>query len=225
MAFTAKSSKALQSFRGGLNSLAKNPWIQNLGNGCCEVAPVIDQDRLNRTIHAENALVHSRPFGNRLHWQFGELDDTTRRQIVAHINTQGVGAQLEIIVIPTFAFVHSIHTVTLAEETGLVFELKTRNGTPIPSDQEIKVSETDAGDGCGEVARVKAAADKANIGALDGASRVHNIFVAANGGEFSLDSDVIILEVKSLPADGVKGFFDILVHNTTVAAGRSEATR
>lgn len=225
MARVAKSSKAHQSFRGGLNDLSKNPWLQNIGNGCCEVAPAIDQDRLNPTINPENALVHSRPFGNRLHWRFSELDDTTRRQIAAHINTHGVGAQLEIIVIPTFAFVHSIHTVTLAEEAGLVFELKTRNGTLIPSDQLIKVSETDSGDGCGEVARVKAAADKASIGPLAGASRVHNFFVAGDGGSFALEADVLILEVKSVPADSVIGSFDILVHSTTVAAGRSEAAR
>ena len=225
MAFVAKDPKAHQSFRGGLNSLATNPWLQNIGNGCCEPSHAVDQDRLNRTINPENALVHSRPFGNRLHWRFSELDDTTRRQIVAHINKVGVGAQLEIIVIPTFGFLHSIHTVTLAEESGLVFELKTRNGTLIPSGQLIKVSETDSGDGCGEVARVQGAADPADIGPLEGASRVHNFFVADNGGEFALEADVIILEVLSLPADGVVGSFDLLVHSTTVAAGRSEATR
>lgn len=225
MARVAKSPKAHQSFRGGLNDLSKNPWLQNIGNGCCEAAPVIENDRLNATINPENALVHSRPFGNRLHWRFSELDDTTRRQIVGHINKVGVGAQLEVIVIPTFGFVHSIHTVTLAEESGLVFELKTRNGTLIPSGQLIKVSETDSGDGCGEVARVQGEADPADIGPLEGASRVHNFFVADNGGEFALEADVIILEVLSLPADGVVGSFDIMVHSTTVAAGRSESAR
>jgi hypothetical protein len=225
MARVAKNVKAHQSFRGGLNDLSKNPWLQNIGNGCCEVAPAIDQDRLNPTINPENALVHSRPFGNRLHWRFSELDDTTRRQIAAHINTHGVGAQLEIITIPTFGFLHSVHTVTLAEESGLVFELKTRNGTAIPSGRLIKVSETDSGDGCGEVARVQAAADKANIGPLAGASRVHNFFVSDDGGSFALEADVLILEVKSLPADSVIGSFDILVHSLTVAAGRSEAAR
>lgn len=225
MTFNVKGPKALQVFRGGLNDLSKNPWLQHIGNGCCEPTHKVDQDRLNRTINPENALIHSRPFGNRLHWWFSEHDDSTRRNIVKHINDNGVGAQIEIIVIPTFAFVHSIHTVTLVEEAGLVFELKTRNGTLIPSGQKIKVEETDGADGCGEVSRVLGAADETAIGELNGASRVHNFFVADNGGEFALDSDVIILEVKSLPAGGVKGTFDILVHSTTVAAGRSEAAR
>jgi hypothetical protein len=225
MAFVAKDNKTLQVFRGGFNDLSKNPWLQNIGNGCCEPGQTIDQERLPRSLHPENALVHSRPFGNRLHWRFSELDDTTRRQIVAHINSVGVGAKIEVITIPTFAFVHSVHTVTLAEESGLVFELKTRNGTPVPSDQLIKVSETDSGDGCGEVARVQAAADPADIGPLEGASRVHNFFVAGNGGDFALEADVWVLEVVSLPAEGVVGAFDLLVHSTTVAAGRTESSR
>lgn len=225
MARTAKSAKAVQLFRGGLNDLSKNPWIQNLGNGCCEVAPTVDQDRLNPTINPENALVHTRPFGNRDHWQFGEHDDTTRRNIVRHINEKGVGAQLEVLVLPTFSLLHTVHVVTLAEETGLVFELKTRNGTTIPDGQKIKVSETDGGEGCGEVARVQGAADETTLGELGAAHREHNLFVSGQGGEFVLEADVLILEVKSLPADGVKGNFDIRIHANYVAPGRSEATR
>lgn len=225
MAFVAKDDKTLQVFRGGFNDLTKSPWLQNIGNGCCEPGHKIDQERLPRSLHPENANVHSRPFGNRLHWWFSEHDDTTRRNIVNHINTVGVGAKIEVITIPTFAFVHSLHTVTLAEETGLVFKLFARNGTLVPAGQKIKVSETDSGDGCGEVARVKAAADENAIGALDGASRVHNFFVADNGGEFALEADVWVLEVVSLPADGVTGAFDLLIHSTTVAAGRTESGR
>lgn len=225
MSLIPKGPKAHQLFRGGLNDLSKNPWLQNIGNGCCEPSFAVDQDRLNATINPENALVHTRPFGNRDHWQFGEHDDTTRRNIVKHLNTHGVGAQLEIIVVPTFSLLYSVHTVTLAEEAGLVFELKTRRGTALPSGQLIKVSETDSGNGCGEVSRVQAEADPANIGPLEGASRVHNLFVSDIGGEFALDADVLILEVASLPADGVKGFFDLRVHANYVAPGRSEAAR
>ena len=225
MARNAKSAKAYQLFRGGLNDLSKNPWIQNLGNGCCEVAPAIDQDRLNATIHSENALVHTRPMGHRDYWQFGEHDDSTRAKIVKHINTAGVGAILEILVVPTFAFLQSVHIVALAEETGLVFEVVTRNGTELPSGQVIKVEETDAGEGCGEVARVQSAGDLAAVGALGNASRVHTIAVSDQGGEFALEADVIQLKVKSLPAEGVKGYFDLRVHATYFAVGRSEATR
>ena len=225
MARVSKSEKAKQLFRGGLNDLSKNPWIQQMGNGCCEVAPSIDQDRLNPTINPENANIHTRPFGNRDYWQFSEHDDTTRANVVKWINEVGVGAQLEIMVIPTFSLLYSVQVVTMAEEAGLVFELKTRNGTVLPSGQQIKVLETDSGDGCGEVARVKSAADAASIGPLEGANRVHNLFVTGQGGEFALEADVLILEVVSLPADPVKGYFDLRVHANYVAPGRSEAAR
>lgn len=225
MTYVAKDAKAKQVFRGGLNDLSKNPWIQQLGNGCCEAAPAIDQDRLNRTINPENALVHTRPFGNRDHWQFSEHDDSTRRKIVQWINDNGVGAQLEIMVIPTYSLLYSVQVVTMMEEAGLVFELKTRNGTLLPSGQLIRVEETDGADGCGEVARVQSAADPANIGVLNGATRAHDLFVTGIGGEFALDADVLILEVVSLPAGGVKGFFDLRVHANYVAPGRSEAAR
>ena len=225
MARVPKSDMAMQLFAGGEADLSKNVWVQNLGNCCCGEVPTIDQDRLNPTINPENALIHTRPFGNRMAWHYGDIDDSQRRRIVKHINTKGVGAQLEILTLPTFGLLYSVQVVTLAEETGLVFEMKTRNGTVIPSGQQIKVSESDGVDTCGEVTRVKGTADKAALGVLDTANRVHDLFVSGTGGEFILDADVIILEVKSLPADGVKGEFDLLVHINYVAPGRSEAPR
>jgi len=225
MARIAKNVKAKQVFRGGLNDLSKNPWIQQLGNGCCEVAPAIDQDRLNPTINPENALVHSRPFGNRTHWQFSEENDRTREDIVRWINTNGVGAQLEILVLPTFGLLHSVQVVVLAEEAGFTYVLKTRNGTVLPTGQLIQVSETDAADGCGEVARVQAAGAYTPLGALAGASRVHTLGVSNIGGEFILEADVLILEVLSLPAGGLTGTFDVRVHANVIAPGRSESAR
>jgi hypothetical protein len=223
MARVAKSAKAYQVFRGGLNDLSKNPWIQNLGNGCCEVAPVIDQDRLNPTINPENSLVHTRPYGNRDYWQFSEMSDSDRARVVKHLNDNGVGAQLEVLVLPTFSLLSTVAIVTFAEEAGLVFEIKTRNGTVLPSGQLIKVLETEGAD-CSGVVRVQSAADPADIGPLEGATRVHNLFVSDKLGEFSLEADVLILEVVSMPASGIVGAFDLRVHANVVAPGRSEAT-
>jgi hypothetical protein len=222
MARVAKSAKAYQVFRGGLNDLSKTPWIQNLGNGCCEVAPVIDQDRLNPTINPENSLVHTRPYGNRDYWQFSEMSDSDRARVVKHLNDNGVGAQLEVLVLPTFSLLSTVAIVTFAEEAGLVFEIKTRNGTVLPSGQLIKVLETEGAD-CSGVVRVKSAADPADIGPLEGATRVHNLFVSGKLGEFALDADVLILEVLSMPAGGIAGAFDLRVHANYVAPGRSEA--
>lgn len=223
MARVAKSVKAKQVFRGGLNDLSKNVWVQNLGNGCCETAPSVDQDRLPPTVNPENSLVHTRPYGNRDYWQFSEFAGTDRGRMVKWLNDNGVGAQLEVMVIPTFSLLSTVSITTFAEETGLVFELKTRNGTLLPSGQKIKVLETDSGDGCGEVSRVKSAADEGSIGPLEGASRVHNLFVSDKLGEFALDADVLILEIVSLPAGGIVGAFDLRINANYVAPGRSES--
>jgi hypothetical protein len=223
MSRVAKSVKAHQSFRGGLNDLSKNPYIQALGSSCCEPAAAVDQDRLNPTINPENALIHTRPFGNRDYWQFGEFADSERARIVQHINTHKVGAQLEILVVPTFSLLYSVQAVVFAEEIGLKFKVKTRNGTKLPSGQLIKVAEKDGGSSCGEVERTQSVGDLNDIGSLDGATRVHTLAVSDIGGEFALEADVLILEVTSMPSIGVVGNFDLRVHTNYIAPGRSEA--
>lgn len=226
MARNAMGAKALQLFRGGLNALAVNPWVQNLGGSCCDPVATVAQDRLNPTINPENALVHTRPIGSRDAWQFSEHADSVRDRIVAHINANGVGTQLEILVIPTFSFLLAAHVVVMAEEAGLTFELKTRNGLALPNDRRIKVAETDSPDGCGPVTRVQTApANLAGLGPLGSATRVHTIGLATDGGKFALEADVLMLEVTAVPAEPVKGFFDIRVYASYATHGRSEAIR
>ena len=221
MAWTAKSAKAYQLFRGGLNKLSV--WAQHLSGACCEPGVTIDYDRLNRTINPENANIHTSPYGTRDNWRFSEEADSERKRIVDWINTQGVGAQLELVVLPAHTFLTHLTLKVLAEEAGFTFDLKTRNGTVLPDTQLIKVSETDSADGCSSVGRVQAAGAWTGLGALSGATRVYTYGAAGDGGNFVLDSDVVILEVTGLPAGGLKGFFDIQLDATYVAPGRSEA--
>jgi len=223
MARVAKNAKAMQIFRGGLNKLSV--WAKHIGGDCCDPKPDYSIDRLNPTINPENALVHTRPFGNRDYMQFGEFADSVRKEMVDWINTNGVGAQLELLVIPTFSLLSTVEFTVLAEEAGFTYDLKTRNGTVLPAGQLIKVSETEGGAGCGEVARVQAAGGYTGLGALGGATRVMNLGVSATGGEFALEADVLILEVTALPAAGLKGLFDFRANINYVAPGRSEAAR
>jgi hypothetical protein len=216
-------AKALQLFRGGLNKLTL--WAEHIGGACCDPLVPAQIDRLNPTINPENANVHTNPFGHRDHFHFGSLHDSLRDKIVRHINTHGVGAQLELMVLPTFSLLHAVQFVTLAEEPGLLFELKTRNGTVLPTGQLIQVSETEGGNGCGEVARVQAEGAYTDLGALNGATRVHTLGVSDIGGEFALEADVLILEVTAMPAEAVVGYFDLQLHGTYIAPGRSEASR
>lgn len=224
MAQNAMSAKALQLFRGGLNDVSLNPWVQNLGGECCNPAIPVVQDRLNPTINAENALVHTAPAAHKDYWHFRDLADSRRQKVVDHLNAQGVGGQLEVLLVPTFAFLTALHVVVMAEETGFTFDVVTRNGVTLPA-TVIKVTETDAANGCGAVGRVQAVGAWTNVGALGGGHRVHLVGQNAAGTGFSLDSDVLILQAKTLPAGGVKGYFDVAVYATYDNVGRSEASR
>lgn len=235
MARNSMGAKALQLFRGGLNKLSL--WAEHIGGACCDPAVTPKIDRLSPTVNPENANIHTNPFGHRDYWHFGTLHDSLREQIIRHINTEGVGAQLEVMILPTFSLLNAVRVDVLAEETGLAFTLKTRNGTALPgttafpgegaeiSGQLIKVTETEGGSGCGEVTRVQSVGAYTGIGALGGATRTYMMGVAGQGGEFALEADVLILEVTALPVGGVIGHFDIQVHATYTAPGRSEASR
>lgn len=221
-AFNPKSNKSIQVFNGGLAPLGI--WAKHIGPGCCVPNAKVDIDRLVPTVNPENALVHNRPAAERSFWQTSN-GSSDKRDIIKHINEVGVGAEIEIMVVPTFSFFKAVHIVVLGEEVGLTFKLKTRNGIDMPADQLIKVEETDAGTavGCGDVARVKGAADFDNFGAKGTASRVHLFGVADASGDFALYSDTLVLEVLTVPTEPVRGDFDLMVYGTFNTFGRSEA--
>lgn len=227
MARVAKGSKDLQIFRGGLDDIARtNIWARHIGGACCAPGVAVDIDRLPPTVNWENANIHTSPLGGRDNLRISQLGggDTIRREIVDHINKHGVGAQIAVAVLPTFGFLQAVHIVALAGETGLKFKVVTRNGTALPDAQVIKVDELDATGDCSGVQRTKAAGDLAEVGVVTaGQSRTHVIAVAADGGEFILEADELILEVTGVPADGVKGHFDLEVHVSYTGYGRSEA--
>lgn len=219
--WVAKNAKAYQVFRGGLNKLSL--WAQHLSGACCEPGVTIDYDRLNKTVHTENANIHTSPYGHRDNWRFSEHADSERKNIVAWINAKGVGAQLELLVLPTHSFLTHVTVKVLAEESGFTYTIKTRNGNALPSSQLIGVTETEGAD-CEGVTRVKGAGAYTGLGALSGATRKYVYGAQTDGGEFILDADVILLEVTALPAGGLKGYFDVQVDANYVNTGRSEAT-
>lgn len=231
MARNPKSANAYQSFRGGRNRLGV--WAKFAEGACCEPGVALDIDRLPATVQWENANIHTSPLGGRNPtWRFSELQSGDRDAIVDHINAIGVGAIIEVQAIPTFALVQSVAVSTFKEETGLAFEVITRNGTALPADQVILVEEQDAG-GCGETTRTRVTTtseetgdvdigDLGDVGTLDGATRSYTIAVSG-AGEFALEADVIALRVTSVPAGGVVGAFDISVDLSYTAPVRSYA--
>ena len=227
MARNPKSANAYQSFRGGRNRLGV--WAKFAEGACCEPGVVLDIDRLPATVQWENANIHTSPLGGRNPtWRFSELQSGDRDAIVDHINAVGVGAIIELQAIPTFALVQSVAVSTFKEETGLAFEVITRNGTALPADQVILIEEQDAGN-CGETTRTRVVdvagddlGDLSAVGTLNGATRSYTLAVSG-AGEFALEADVIALRVTSVPAGGVVGAFDISVDLSYTAPVRSYA--
>lgn len=221
MARNPKSANAYQSFRGGRNRLGV--WAKFAEGSCCEPGVALDIDRLPATVQWENANVHTNPLGGRNPtWRFSELQSGDREAIIDHINAVGVGAIIELQAIPTFSLVQSVAVSTFKEETGLSFEVITRNGTALPSGQVIRVVEQDAGS-CGEPTRTQTTGDLSDVGDVGGGTRAYDLAVSDTGGEFALEADVIALRVTAVPATGVVGKFDIAVDLSYTAPVRSYA--
>jgi len=213
MARTAKAADNLQVFRG---SFAKpDVFALNAGDGCCGPAAALsDYDRLGDRVHFDNALAHSNPTGANDKYRFpdGNGFGNQRQAILDHINANGVGASISVLLVPTFAFVTGLVIKTIAEETGLTFDVVSRNGLTLPNDSERTVVITAGASGCG-VTRTQTVGDGdpsiyEGVGAL-GASDLAEYRIG-RGNEFSLEADEIMLVVATMPAGGVVvGDFDL----------------
>jgi hypothetical protein len=220
MARAAKDAENLQVFRGSFPK--PDVFVKNAGDGCCgPEADVQAYDKLADRVHFDNSLAHSNPLGANDKYRVpgGDGFSTDRQAIIDHINANGVGAQISILVIPTFAFLMRIAIKIAAEETGLTFDLKTRNGLTLPADI-AQIVDVDAGTGCA-VERTLTLVDGdgdpdpapdsiySGFGALGGSLATY-LFGSSAIGEFALEADEIIMEVATMPAGGVvSGLFDI----------------
>jgi hypothetical protein len=215
MTRAAKDAENLQVFRGSFQKL--DVFAQNAGDGCCGPGAVQAFDKLGDRVHFDNALAHSNPTGANDKYRFpgGNGFATERAAIIAHINQYGVGAQISVLVIPTFAFVTALAIKTWAEEDGLTFNVVTRNGLGLPAGSERTITiEADEDNACA-VTRTETVGDGdpsiyTGVGALaDGVLAEYRIGRGGDG-EFSLEADEIILEVATMPAGGVvSGLFDL----------------
>lgn len=212
MARTPKSANNIQVFRGSRTRL--DVFSANAGAGCCGSGAQVAFDKLAARTRFDNALAHSNPVGanDKFHFPFGEGFADVREEIIKHINAVGVGAQISVLAIPTYAFVTGVGIHIAAEEPGLTFTLKTRNGLALPT-AAVHVVSAVAGTDC-ELTRTDTAGSAASFvgfGAL-GNNLMIDIFGRDGEGEFSLEADELILEVASMPSSGVvNGEFDLTV--------------
>lgn len=224
MARTAKADNNIQVFRG--SKPRQDVFAENAGNGCCDGAAAAAYDKLADRTRFSNALAHSNPLGanDKYNAPFGPGFDNDKALIVNHINTHGVGAQISVLAIPTYAFVTGVGVHIAAEEEGLTFNLITRNGLDLPV-ALTQVVTAAAGEGC-EVVRTATAGTLASFsgfGALADDQLFVDIFGRDGIGEFSLEADELILEVASMPASGViSGLFDITVSTSYEVIHRAE---
>lgn len=214
MARNPKAANNIQVFRG--SKPQPDVFAANTGLGCCpDVAGQYAYDKLADRTRFDNALAHLNPAGanDKFRIPFGNGFSDTRRDVVAHINEAGVGAQISVIAIPTYAFVTGVGVHIAAEEAGLTFNLITRNGLVLPSTAvHVVAAAVDEDDACAieRTDTAGSAASFAGFGAL-GTNEFIDILGYSGEGEFSLEADELILEVAAIPATPVVGSFDITV--------------
>ena len=214
MARTPKAVDNIQVFRG--SRPREDVFSKNANSGCCGTGTQTDHDKLAGRTRFDNALAHSNPTGanDKFVVPYGDGFADARTNMINHINTFGVGAQISVLAIPTYAFVTGVGIHIAAQEAGLTFNLITRNGLVLPATAVIIVDAAAADAGC-EVERTQTAgtiASFAGFGALGAGVLFRDIFGREGQGEFSLEADELILEVATVPAGGlVVGEFDITV--------------
>ena len=220
MAINPKSADNIQVYRGALPAM--DVFAQNSGAGCCAPNVTSDYDKLGTVVHFDNALAHLNPKGANDKLRISPSVNGMQREVIDHINAVGAGAQISVLVIPTFALVKSIGVHVAAAETGLTFNLVSRNGLNLALDVDapitglssiFQVASAAGASTCDPLVRTRTnRPDLDGIGAL-GANEFIDIFanydMAAAG--FALDAEELILEVATVPATPIAGTFDITV--------------
>ena len=221
MARNPKAANNIQVFRG--SRPREDVFSANANAGCCGSGTATDHDKLAGRTRFDNALAHSNPSGanDKFVVPYGDGFADARRDMINHINTFGVGAQISVLAIPTYAFVTGVGIHIAASEPGLTFNLITRNGLQLPaytggSEGQSTIVDASAGDAGCAVTRTPITLGEvspfAGFGQLGENVLFRDIFTRSSGGTFSLEADELILEVATVPAGGlVVGEFDITV--------------
>jgi len=228
MARVAKDAKNIQVFRGG--NPRPSVFEKHAGIGCCASGVTTVTDKLPDVLHFDNGLNHLNPTGGNEKYNFPNGSpsgsfETDRLAIIQHINDNGVGAQVSVIAIPNYAFLTGVAIKVYAEEEGLTFTLKTRNGLTLPDDV-VKVIETAAVEGSCSMTRTVTDGDATSFtgfGALGTDNIFKDIVARSANGEFAAEADEIIVEVATMPTSGsISGNFGFEIAVNYDVVGRAE---
>lgn len=230
MARQSKLTPGIQVFRG--SRPGQDVYSATLHGDCCGDGNRPDYDKLASRVRFDNSLAHSNPTGanDKFRLPYGNGFANTRADIVRGINDNGIGYNISVLAIPTYAFVTGFGLHIAAAETGLTFDVVTRNGLVLPTSCLLQVSAE--GDGC-DITRTltvdgegEATVDPYNgIGGLTQGEVFRDYFARDDGcGQFSLEPDEIALQVATMPSSGkVIGEFDITVSVSYDIIHRAEA--
>lgn len=225
MARAPKSENNIQVFNGSRPKA--DVFAANAGSGCCGTGVDLLYDKLGERVRFDNGLKHLSPTGGVERYRFpaGNGFNSHKAEILAHINAVGVGAEISVIAIPTYAFVTGIGLHIAAMEAGLTFDLVTRNGLLFPSSGLIVTASADAESPCGVTRTSEEVLGEEGgegeplgpvliegFGALAADELFIDHFYRDGHGMFALEADELILRVASMPVSGVvSGLFDITV--------------
>lgn len=225
MARAPKSENNIQVFNGSRPK--PDVFAANAGSGCCGTGVDLLYDKLGERVRFDNGLKHLSPAGGVERYRFpaGNGFNSHKAEILAHINTVGVGATISVIAIPTYAFVTGLGIHIAAAEAGLTFDLITRNGLLLPSTGLIVTATADEDAPCGVTRTVVEVTGEEGgeggslepleiegFGALAADELFIDHFYRDGQGRFALEADEIILRVASVPVGGVVvGNFDLTI--------------
>lgn len=208
MTIAAKSADNMQVFRG--SRPAADVFAQNAGVGCCDTGSVVVHDKLAPVVHFDNALAHLNPAGANDKFRLNRMVPG----VVDHINAIKIGAQISVLAIPTGAIMRAVAVRVDAEDAGLVFELRTRNGLALPT-VIMDITAAAGAAACDPATRVAAPGLVwTGIGLLGANSQVDKLglYASDDPASYSLESDELMLVVTAMPGGGIiNGDFDITV--------------
>jgi hypothetical protein len=204
MAWNPLPAKTLQLFAGGKSDL--DPYAKTLANGsncACGDNISLTYDRLKNPIQFERGLNHLSPLGGRETVEVGGNQHRyVNKQVIDHINANGVGARIELIAIPAASILKFLAVSIYELDAGLTFKVTSRNGITLPQTGKKLVVPIEGG--CNpDIAESSAASSALNALTAPASTSRSEHFVFINGNVLNGNSDVITLEVVAIPTSGV----------------------
>jgi hypothetical protein len=202
MAWNPLPANTIQVFAGGKSDL--DPYAKTLFTGNCPDVGSLEYDRLKNPIQFDRGLNHLSPNGGRETFEFGGNQHMfVNQQIIDHFNKVGVGAKVEIMVLPALALLHGVAVSIYQVDVGALFKLSWRQGHTMPGNgRKFAVPITNGTPDIADQGSQTPSWFNAIGGIATTSASEHYIYTDA-GAPVSGNSDALTLEVVQMPTSGV----------------------